>query len=202
MVKRKFIIYMAAIMAGPSALSAGAQEAKLEKLLDTIAAPNSFPPYHAIQPSAPTTPVWYQSLPSGALNVSSGSAPAGTGQANNPYQLRMNLLKYMMGPGDTSHNVSQSMSVAREGLQTARDQEEQARDSFNSISGESSRSVRADLAYQVSEHADAAREAADRAYSAACSCNSSSVNDIAEQARSAANEAQALADRAQGKVGD
>jgi hypothetical protein len=119
----------------------------------------------------------------------------------------MNIFKTMMGGGpggggrrSSPQDIQGALNNAREDLQTARDQEAQARDACGAIGGESDKGVKQGLAEQARDHANAAREAADRAYETSGNFQSSEISDIASQARGAADEAQAAADRATSKA--
>jgi len=115
----------------------------------------------------------------------------------NPFTMQ-NIFKSMMGGGGSSkpQNDGQARATAEENLQTARDQEAQAREDAASVSGTSDKGEKQSHAESARYHAQAAREAADRAYEAASSSGSSSANDYASSARAAADGAQAAADRA------
>jgi hypothetical protein len=118
--------------------------------------------------------------------------------AQNPFSTFQNILRTMMGSGGASApgDVQSALNSAREDLQTARDQEAQARDACAAISGESDKGVKQGLAEQARYHAAAAREAADRAYEISGRFGSSDISGVASEARGAADAAQAAADRA------
>ena len=125
-------------------------------------------------------------------------APAPPDKSQSPFTI-MNIFKSMMGGNRrpaSPQDVQSAIESAREDLQTARDQEAQARDANGSIGGEHDRGVKQGLAEQARDHANAAREAADRAYETSGRFPNSELSGIASEARGAADEAQAAADRA------
>src|SRR5271170_2859214 len=106
-----------------------------------------------------------QPVNSAPLSDSPGNAIAPV-PAQNPFSTFQNIFKTMMGNSGASapRDIQSALNSAREDLQTARDQEAQARDACAAISGESDKEVKQGLAEQARYHATAAREAADRAY--------------------------------------
>jgi hypothetical protein len=181
----------------------GQNQGSMSQLLNQVDQPNV---WQRVPVSAPQQPMQGQGMPSNPGNVAPiNSAPVAPNASQSPYTL-MNIFKTMMGGGPgggrkaSPQDVQSAIESAREDLQTARDQEAQARDANGSIGGESDRGVKQGLAEQARDHASAAREAADRAYETSGRFPNSELSDIASEARGAADEAQAAADRASARA--
>jgi hypothetical protein len=119
---------------------------------------------------------------------------------SNPFTLQ-NALRIMLGgSSSTSSSAAGVSGNDSENLQTALDQNQQAIDACNNISGERDKGVKEGLASQAQNHANAARYAADALYNSSSNSKSQEVHNMAARARNAANEAQSFADRARSKA--
>jgi hypothetical protein len=176
----------------------------MSKLLNQVDSPSGWQ-------SAPVSGVPVQGQSPGPITAPGQIVPANSPSAGSPFAAPSpeespftikNIFKTLMSGGRTTpHDMQSALQSVREDLQTARDKEEAAREHYGAIGGERDKEIRMSLAEQARYDADAAREAADRAYNTSCRFNSPDISGIASEARNAANEAQAVADRATAKAG-
>jgi len=182
----------------PFQAALGQSEQQMSQFLNRVDQPNSWqqvPVSGVPQGTATPTPTGVPAVMPQYNNMAGAQDPS-----KSPFTLK-NIFKTMMGGGGGGSNsnpqdVQSALSSVREDLQTARDQESQARDACGAIGGESDKGVKQSLAEQAQNHANAAREAADRAYETSGRFQNGDISGIASEARGAANEAQAAADRA------
>jgi len=198
---RDLVVILIAIL--PFQGTSAQNQGSMNQLLNQVDQPNV---WQRVPVSAPPQARQGQMPPGNPGNLAPvSSAPAYPGAAATPDKSQspftiMNIFKSMMGGGNrrpaSPKDMQGALESAREDLQTARDQEAQARDANGAIGGESDRGVKQGLAEQARDHANAAREAADRAYETSGNFPNSDISGIASEARGAADEAQAAADRA------
>lgn len=171
-------------------------DAKMEKLLDQVDRPGSWP---AMTPktTAPATLPVNRFFKPGATTPQNSMPP---NQTENQWTPR-NILRVLLGapPEGSKGTKSGSFSGARgnveENLQAARDQASRARSACERASSGSDKDARMSAAEEARYAASAAREAADRASSQAEN-TTGDIAELAAQARGAADEAQSAADRA------
>jgi len=199
-----FIVLGLALTQMPSQCQQSSQEAQLNKMLDTLDQSN----WKQVPISQPVAAPAQYMPPSQNAIVQPQKVPSQRPfeqQFNNPFTPQ-NILKTFLGgsgsgPGTGKQIDPSAVGSAEGNLQTARDQEQQAVDVCNSIGGQSDKGTRENLASQAQYHANAAREASDRIYSASNNnSNSSRLSDLAAQARAAADRAQEQANRARAKA--
>lgn len=119
----------------------------------------------------------------------------------NPFS-KSNLLRVFLqggslggGASGSSSNSPKHLGDIQSNLQTARDQCQQAEDDASRANYGSDKGLRLSAASSAQYHANAAREAAERAENMAYS-GTQQEKDYAQQARNASNRAQSAADRA------
>ncbi|PWT96971.1 MAG: hypothetical protein C5B53_08705 [Candidatus Melainabacteria bacterium] len=166
---------------------------KMEKLLDQVDQPGSWPalPGKAASPGSPPAKPFLRS------GGASPQTPVSPSQPQSQWTPR-NILRVLLGApptGTTSGSFSGAKGNVEENLQTARDQSSRAQSACERASSGSDKEARMAAAEEARYAASAAREAADRASSQAAN-TTGDIADLAAQARGAADEAQAAADRA------
>jgi len=176
-----------------AAAGQSSDNAKMEKLLDQVDKPGSWP---TITPkaSSPGSPAAKPSQRSGAACEPALVKPS---QPQSQWTPR-NVLRVLLGAppeGTKSGSFSGARGNVEENLQAARDQASRARSACERASSGSNKEARMSAAEEARYAASAAREAADRASSQAEN-TTGDIGDLAAQARGAADEAQEAADRA------
>lgn len=186
-----FVLSLLSFFCLSAALAQSSDEAKMEKLLDQVDRPGSWPamtPKTAPSANRPVNPAFKPTATQRTL------APS---QTQNQWTPR-NILRVLLGAppeGTKSGSFSGARGNVEENLQAARDQASRAQSACERASSGSDKEARMSAAEEARYAASAAREAADRASSQAAN-TTGDIADLAAQARGAADEAQSAADRA------